>query len=269
MPATNIPTSALVTGGADGLGKAICRRLIQLGVQHVAVLDVDRAKGQALSEGHPEVNFTPFDLAAFTESDLETAASGISPFDTVICNAGISACGNFKDTPSETEENVFEVNLLGHMRLVKALLRRRWIEKGGRLAFTISASVFTPFPLAVAYAASKAGLDGFANALEPYLIPEKISISRIYPGTMRTAHQQKYYAEMDPSTGSDPNQVAKKVVAGILKRKRHIYPDKMAKAFRAFSKIAPWAMPSLSHKATRKYGDILYPETPGKGDPAP
>ena len=153
-----------------------------------------------------------------------------------------------------------EINLFGHMRLIKALLQQHMIKDEGRLAFTISASVFTPFPLAVAYASSKAALDGFADALEPYLMPQKISVSRIYPGTMRTAHQQKYYSEMNPSTGANPDQVAEKTVRGIEKRKRRIYPDKMGRSFRMISRFLPWAMPKLAFKATKRYGEILYPD---------
>lgn len=256
----NIPSSVLITGGADGLGKALCLEFLSAGAKRVTVLDVDAEKGALLAEGEPRVDFHPVDLAAYASGEDETLGCGLGNFDTVICNAGISACGNFRDTPWEEERRLFEVNLFGHMRLVKDLLRTDAIETGGRLAFIVSASLFAPFPLAVAYAASKAGLDGFAHALEPYLIPQKISVTRIYPGTMRTAHQKKYYAGMNPSTGSDPAKIATKVVRGILRRKRHIYPDAMGRGFLTLSKLFPWAMPRLSHKVTKKYDSILYPE---------
>ncbi len=45
-------------------------------------------------------------------------------------------------------------------------------------------------PVAVGYAASKAMLDGFATALEPWLRPWGISVTRVYPGAMQTAHQR-------------------------------------------------------------------------------
>ena len=247
--------SVLITGGADGLGKALTLAYLEAGARQISILDIDHAKGQELEREHPQIQFRPIDL-----SDFEDGSPINGEFDTVICNAGVSACGNFKDTSWERELKVFEVNLFGHMRLVKSLLRREQITAGGRLAFTVSASVFTPFPLAVAYAASKAGIDGFANALEPYLIPQKISVSRIYPGTMKTAHQHKYYSAMNPSTGTDPNIIARRVLRGIEKRKRRIYPDRMGSAFRMVSKLIPWAMPGLAYRATRKYSDILYPD---------
>ena len=248
------PKRVLITGGADGLGKEICLKYLSMDAE-ITVLDIDREKGEQLASEHSRISFVPCDLSSFEGTDKLSGE-----FDTVICNAGISACGNFRDTPWETENKIMEVNLFGHMRLIKALLQEQQITTGGRLAFTLSASVFTPFPLAVAYASSKAAMEGFANALEPYLIPKKITISRIYPGTMRTAHQQKYYAEMNPSTGTNPESIAKKVVRGIERRKRRIYPDKMGWSFRMISRILPWAMPGLAFKATKRYRDILYPD---------
>ena len=257
----NHSTSVLITGGADGLGKALCQEYLTRYKANITVLDIDKEKGERLAAEHRQIQFFQIDL-----SRLDCIDEFSGNFDVVICNAGISACGNFRDTPWEKERQIFDVNLFGHLRLVKELLRGECIPDQGRLAFTISASVFTPFPLAVAYAASKAAIDGFANALEPYLIPQKISVSRIYPGTMRTTHQQKYYAEMNPSTGTAPEIIARKVVRGIEKRKRRIYPDKMSWAFRTISRLLPWAMPGLAFKATRRYSEILYPRGPTTED---
>ncbi len=252
----DIPKNVLLTGGSGGLGHALCLEFVRAGSHRISILDVDSAGGSALASQYPSVSFHLFDLAQFSPEMVDSLDG---PFDALICNAGISACGNFRDTPWESERNLFDVNLFGHMRLVKELLRRGWLLPGARLAFTSSASLFTPFPLAVAYAATKAAMDGFANALEPYLIPQNISVSRIYPGTMRTAHQQAYYAAMNPATGADPASVAKRTFKGIIARKRHIYPDRMGKSFRLLSKIVPWAMPTLSYRSTKKYRAILYP----------
>lgn len=256
---SSITTSnTLITGGAGGLGRELVRHYADRG--HVTVLDVDQANGELLLEAHPEVTFACADLAKFTSEMLPDAPGA---FDTVICNAGISVSGNFADIASDREEQVFAVNCLGHIRLVKLLLRQRRLRPGARLAFICSATSFLPFPIAVSYAASKAALDGFAAALEPYVRGEGMSVTRVYPGPMRTDHA-RHYDGYDQGKGVDPAGLVRGIARGIAKRKRRVLPDRASKCLYWAAKV-PGLLPRLAH---RQYSEHFEPFGSPE-DPAP
>jgi len=218
----------LITGGANGLGYQLSQHYLNEGAE-VVVLDVD----EKVSDG--KLQYIYFDLASFDQSELDHIKDG---FDIVICNAGISVSGNFTEIELSQEKNVLDINFFGHFQLIKYLLRRNLIRDNARIAFIASASCYLSFPIAIAYSASKAALDGFAYSLESYLVDKNISITRVYPGPMNTAHS-KYYPGAQTEGGRLPEQSVPSIVKGIQKRKRKIFPDLISKFYRITSRLIP------------------------------
>lgn len=226
----------LITGATNGLGYHLADYYAKKDY-HVTVLDID------IKDSTSNISYVYFNLAKFQESTLQCFKD---PFDVVICNAGISVSGNFTDIPHEKERDVFEVNLFGHMQLIKYLLKHNLINEGGRIAFITSASVYLPFPIALAYSASKSAMDGFAHALEAYIVEKKISVTRVYPGPMDTGHGQYYPGHAEG--GRKPQKSVPAIVSGIEKRKRRVYPDPLSKMYR----IAAYVMPKTLCKIVFK-----------------
>ena len=218
----------LITGGADGLGWHLAQNLVKEGL-HVTVLDVNQ------KDSSKNLSFISCDIS---KVELKDVQQWEDPFDVIICNAGISVSGDFAKIDDQKDREVLDVNLFGHMKLIKFLLAKNLIKEEGRIAFICSASVFLPFPIALAYSASKSALDGFAYALESYLIKKKISITRVYPGPMNTAHSQ-YYPGAQTEGGRLPQQSVPAILKGIMARKRKIYPDPLSKLYKALSFIIP------------------------------
>lgn len=254
MPTERSRSHVLITGGADGLGSALALRYAEEG-HCVTILDVDEARGRCLAAQGEGIVFIPLNLAAFEVAGLNLLSDS---FDIVICNAGISVSGDFREISFEAEKEVFEVNVLGHIKLLKLLLQSGRIRRGARLAFVLSASVYLPFPVALAYAASKASLEGFANALEPYLWGERISITRIYPGPMKTAHHAKYYARFAPGGGASPERVARNIVKAIERRRRRVFPDAPSRLCRIAYGVSDKMLAGLSYKLFQRYQDTLF-----------
>lgn len=219
---------ALITGGADGLGFHLSKAY-EADDYRVTVLDVN------VKESTKNIHYIKCDMATLSEKDIE---GWQYPFDIVVCNAGISVSGNFVDISPEKEREVFDINLFGHINLIKFLLAKNLIKDEGKIVFICSASVFLPFPIALVYSASKSGMDGFAYALESYLIQRKISITRVYPGPMNTAHS-KYYPGAQTEGGRLPQQSVPAIIKGIKLRKRKIYPDPLSKLYKALSFVIP------------------------------
>ena len=228
---------ALVTGGARGLGQALAVELRKRGYA-VVIADVLPYEGS-----DPDVRHVSMDLAAFDPG----LVVDLPRFDLVICNAGITAIGDYKKIDHATDRRVIEVNVLGHMALVKELLAQDKLSDGGHLALTSSASVFVPWPVAIAYATSKGALDGFALALESYLIPRKVSVTRVHPGAMRTQHGG-LAQDRGVEVGVAPEKIAPKIVSGILRRKRRIFPDTMSKTLVTASRLCPRIMSRMIYK---------------------
>jgi len=195
------------------------------------------------------IAYVPLDVADPAASDL---ASATDVYDIVICNAGISISGDFREIPFADEERVFAVNTLGHIQLVKQLLRTNWLTADGRIAFICSATVFFPFPISLAYAASKSALDGFVAALDAYLHGCGITVTRVYPGPMRTDHR-RFYAGFDRGRGADPECIAPVVIRGIMDRKRRVLPDSASRLLYLLS-LVPGL---LSRPAHNQYRDNL------------
>ena len=233
--------SALVTGGSRGLGRALVRELVARG-HRVIVLDVVPYDEPLDEEGDSEgqVAFREVDLGALRPADL----ADLPPLDLVVCNAGVTAVGDFAELTPEEDRRVLEVNVIGHMNLVKRLLADDRISSGGRIAFVASASVHVPWPVAVAYAASKAALDGFAVALESYLTSRSISVTRVFPGAMRTGHGGYARATGKP-VGVAPEVVAPRVVRAIEKRRRRCFPDAMGLGLSIACSLFPRTMSRL------------------------
>lgn len=258
-----IERRVLITGGASGLGRALVDEYLRNGkTRCIHVWDIDEEAGSALARAHGRVTFEKVDMG-----DEQSVADAVARLlstrenvDTLICNAGISCCGGFPFTDWDSEMKVMRINLHGHLRLLRELLAGRGIRRNGRVAFVVSASVVLPFPVAVVYAASKAGLNGFADALEPWLRHYGISVTRIYPGPMRTPHQQKYYAEMKPHSGATPEKIARISARAIARRRRRVWPDGPSKFFRFLSGVANWSLPWLMHRYSEKFADMLYPD---------
>ncbi|MDE3016997.1 MAG: SDR family oxidoreductase [Pseudomonadota bacterium] len=227
----------LITGGSSGLGACLAAGYAKAG-DHVTVADIAAPQGSAA--------YVYFDCG---QPDFEWLADA-PPFDIVICNAGISDSEDFLHTDSALDERLMRINTLGHMALVRELLRQEKMAHGGRLAFIVSASVFLPFPIAIAYAASKAALDGFALALEAYLVGRRISVTRIYPGPMRTPHAGKYYSRFNEGKGASPEIVARRIVKALQKRKQTLIPDMPARLFYLGALLCPALLARLTH---RKY----------------
>ena len=119
------------------------------------------------------------------------------------------------------------------------------IQTNGRIAFISSATVFLPFPIALAYASSKAALDGFAHALEAYTVKHGITVTRVYPGPMKTDHIRYYPGHAN--TGLTPAKILPAIVRGIRQRKRQVYPDMNSRLFKLASLIMPSVLPRLCH----------------------
>ena len=194
--------SAVITGGASGLGEATARRLASHGVR-VALFDLNAERGEALAKELGGV----FCLANVTSSEEVDAAfakarAAIGQERILVNCAGVGGgaktvsrdkqTGEIKEYPLENFERIIQINLIGTFRCITksaaGMLTLPVLDDGDRGAIVNTASVAAEDGQIgqVAYTASKAGIVGMTLTIARDLASEAIRINTILPGIFDT-----------------------------------------------------------------------------------
>ena len=191
--------SALVTGGASGLGLATARRLVDRGAVSVMLLDLPASRGeQAAAELGKAARFIAADITdpAGVQEALDAAASA-GPLRAVVHCAGRGGDRvriidrERQPGPLDLFEQVLKVNLVGTynvLRLAAAKMSANEVEDGDRGAIVLTASVaaFDGQIGQTSYSASKAGVHGITLVAARDLASWQIRVNTIAPGVFDT-----------------------------------------------------------------------------------
>ncbi len=184
--------SAVVTGAARGIGRAIAVELIAHGYD-VLVTDVDGAAAEATA-GEIGARFgMALDVTDPSANRMVAErAREIAPLGAWVCNAGVGIDGELTALSVEQVRVMVEVNLLGVMWGVRAaadVFRNQATEgvKGGEIGIVASLSAHAPVPGLSVYAATKAGVLSLATSIAPELRADKVRVHAICPDGVATA----------------------------------------------------------------------------------
>jgi NAD(P)-dependent dehydrogenase (short-subunit alcohol dehydrogenase family) len=189
--------TALVTGASSGIGKATAAALVARGYRVVGT----SRRPDALTAGQRTtgVEYRPLDLA--DEASIEVLATTVGPVDVLVNNAGESQCGPLEELPGEALRRLFQVNVLGPVRLSQLLLPGMRERRHGRVVMV--GSMLASFPLAYrsSYVSSKAALKGFSDGARHEYSPFNVWLTTVEPGSINTgisARRTTYLAEGSP-----------------------------------------------------------------------
>ncbi|MFI2781803.1 SDR family NAD(P)-dependent oxidoreductase [Streptomyces sp. ALB3] len=178
--------SALVTGGASGIGAAVAALLLARGAR-VAVLDLD-------TEGAPEGALAL--MADVTDDDavrnaVDRAAAELGGLHTLVSNAGIGSIGTVEDNTDAEWARVLDVNVLGMVRTARHALphlRRAAAGRPGAVSVTHTCSVAATagLPQRALYSASKGAVLSLTLAMAADHVREGIRVNCVNPGTADT-----------------------------------------------------------------------------------
>jgi hypothetical protein len=187
---------ALVTGASAGIGEALSRMLAARGVGRLVLVArrVERLDGLAaeLSAAHgTEVEVLAADLA--DRDDLlrieARLADGDQPVDLLVNNAGLGTSGHLVGLPPDGEEHEIKVNVIAPVRLTQAALPGL-IERGHGAVLNVSSMAsYQPSPGSATYAATKAFLTSFSEAIHEEVRGTGVTVTAVLPGFTRTEFQ--------------------------------------------------------------------------------
>jgi NAD(P)-dependent dehydrogenase (short-subunit alcohol dehydrogenase family) len=208
--------SALVTGAASGIGRAIVKALVAAGAR-VAVTDknAEAATGlaQEIAGGAISAGLDVTDVAA-TAQVFDQAIAAFGRLDIVCANAGISTMNATVDlTEAEWDANM-DVNAKGVFLTNQAAVRR-WLaaKQGGVIVNTASLAGKLGAPLLAHYSASKFAVVGFTQALAREMGPHGIRVNCVCPGFVRTSMQEREVVWEGKLRGMAPADVRKEYIS--------------------------------------------------------
>jgi NAD(P)-dependent dehydrogenase (short-subunit alcohol dehydrogenase family) len=233
---------AVVTGGGNGIGAALCRRLAQDDVKVVVVdLHKDAADAVAAEIGGVAYQTDVGDAAAMAAlvDDIE---ANVGPIDLFASNAGVvfgdgksgsaSADGVLSDI-SDRWETSWRVNVMGHVYAARAVLPKMVARGGGYLLNTVSAAGFLSSIGDSAYSATKHAALGFAEAVAIRHGDEGIQVSVLCPQAVATnmldlatgpGAEENVFGGADADGIATPEHVADTAVEGVRAGKFMITP---------------------------------------------
>lgn len=180
---------AVITGGAQGIGGAVAKRLAESGAR-VAIWDLDQELARATADDLGGAAFAvAVDISnweSVVSAHVETMAR-CSRVDVVINSAGIAGSnGPLADYPVDEFRQIVEVNLLGTFHVNRAFATQMRMQNYGRIVNVASIAGKEGNPNASAYSASKAGVIGLTKSLGKELADVDVAVNCVTPAAART-----------------------------------------------------------------------------------
>jgi NAD(P)-dependent dehydrogenase (short-subunit alcohol dehydrogenase family) len=221
-------TSALVTGGSRGLGRALGHALAGAGARVVLVARDAGALAAAVGEiraAGGEAHAITADIAdkEATHAIAGQAAALVGPVDVLVNNAGTLGAVPLRlllDTDCEDLEAALAVNVVGAFRLTKAIAGGMVLRGRGVVVNVGTDAAVVPYERWGAYGASKAALEQLGRVWAVELAGTGVRTFTVDPGEMNTRMHAEAVPDADPASLADPARVAARIVALIADEAR-------------------------------------------------
>lgn len=210
-----------ITGGASGLGAALCELLARAGAD-IIVADIrpeQAAAGAAALRGFgARAHAIGFDVGDpdSARRAIDEAAHEFGRIDVLVNNAGTDVTLPIDELSPEAWQRVINTNLNGPFMLAKYAAPYLRSAGGGHIVNVASTAAKRAWPNASAYHASKWGLLGLSHALHAELRPQRIKVTAVIAGGMRTPFLLDRFPDIDTATLQDPANVAQAIKSVLL-----------------------------------------------------
>ena len=258
----------LITGGTDGIGKALVNLLMQQGAK-VVTCGRDHDKLYHLQTIYAGKTLLAESIDVSNEADckklVEQAVNVFGTIDILINNAGISMRALFSDTDLETIRRVMDINFWGSVYCTKYALP--YISKNkGTIAAVSSIAGYRGLPGRSGYSASKFALQGWMEALRTELLQTGVNVMWVCPGFTRSNirntaldknSQPQGESPLDENTLMSAEECADNILKAIEKKKRTLVLTAQGKETIFLARFMPDLADKMIHKFFFKKGVLI------------
>jgi len=209
---------AVVTGASNGIGYELAKQFAQNGFDLLVTSTGEKINHVAQDFQQLGANVETFETDLTTYDGVEALYSKIQatgrPVDAIAINAGVGVGGEFaRETDLQDELNMINLNVVSTVHLAKRVVKDMVQRGQGRILFTSSIAAIMPGPFEAVYAATKAFIQHFAEAIRNELKDTGVTVTALQPGPTDTNFFHR--ADMDDtkagaSPKDDPAVVANK-----------------------------------------------------------
>ena len=269
----------LITGGSSGIGLATAIGLARRGAD-VAIAARDEARlasaaeeirKAALDGGREAAVVVPIAMdvtsTASVEAGVKRALEALGGVDLVVNNAGYAQPGYIDQLAEADYVAMLEVNYLGAVRVIRALLPHFMERRQGAIVNVTSMLGFMGTFGYSAYCGSKYALSGYTEALRQDLLPFGVSVHLCYPPTTKTPGLDKENENKPPeawaiegaSRAFGPEAVAQAILDGVEAERFHIVVGMDSSLIWLAQRFAPglvrWSIDGILRKHLKQHGD--------------
>ena len=257
---------AVVTGASSGIGYELAKQFANHGYDLVIAAEdagINNAATELAILG-AKIETVQVDLATY--DGVETLYAAIHstglPVDAIAINAGIGIGGDFThETDLQDELKLINLNVVSTVHLAKRVVKDMVARGQGRILFTSSIAALMPGPFEAVYAASKAFVQSFSEALRNELKDTGVTVTALQPGPTETNFFERAGMQdtrVGQSKKDDPAQVAEQGFEALMAGKDHVIAGSVStKVQAAMTNVLPSTANAEQH---RKLAE------PGSGD---
>lgn len=258
----------VVTGGTDGIGKALVDQLIGMGAK-VATCGRNHDKLYSLQSEYPSAPLHTMVTDVSSENEcrrfIETTLKVYGAIDILINNAGISMRALFKEVEVDVIKKVMDINFFGAVYCTKYALDSI-IEQKGTVVGVSSIAGYRGLPGRSGYSASKFALQGWLEAIKTELTADGVHVMWVCPGfttsNIRNAALNKDAGShgetpMDESKMMPAEECATHILRAVQKKKRTLVLTFTGKRTVFMQKFFPKLADTLTHNFFFKKGKLI------------
>lgn len=258
----------VVTGGSDGIGKALVKQLLQHGAK-VATCGRNHDKLYKLQTEHTGEPLHIFAADVSKEGDCENfIRSVIETFgriDILINNAGLSMRALLVDLDMQTLRQVMDVNFWGTVYCTRFALDEV-IKNKGTIAGILSVAAFRGLPGRTGYSASKFAVNGFLEALRTEVMHKGVNVMWVFPGfvssnirnaALNNEAKPQGKTPMEEDKMMSPDQCAKHILIAIKNKRRSLVLTNLARRTLFMNRFFPAIADRLIRMFYFKNGTLI------------
>ena len=251
-------TTALITGATAGLGAEFARQLAPVASRLILVGRREKRLTEladSLRKSAPQVRLDPFKADLALPSERERLAAWIIreeiPLNLLLNNAGLGDLGPFDNAEWERLSPMLEVNVTALTHLTHLLLPMLRLQIPSAILNVSSVAGFFPLPEMAVYAATKAYVTSFSEALRMELAQDGVTVTALCPGPVPTeffevaSRDGESIGAMDrthPALGATPELVIREALRGVERDKPGVIPNKILSILVRSSLLLPFPL---------------------------